>query len=86
MSVEHYRHQTMIPGPAAVATPTVTWRTEDGIMDCYGTAAVNVAPLTTAALYAPGCRYILVASGASKAYLNTGTTATPSWTLFGSVA
>lgn len=86
MSVEHYRHQTMLAGPAAVAEPVVKWRTEDGIMDCYGTTATGSAPLTTAGLYAPGCTYILVASGASKAYLNTGTTATPSWTLFGSVS
>ena len=76
----------MVPAPAAEATPIIKFETEDGIMDCYGTTAVNAAPLTTAALYAPGCTYVLVASGASKAYLNTGTKASPSWTLFGSVA
>jgi len=77
--------ETMVEAPAAAATPRVRYETEDGIMDCYGTTAVNAAPLTTAGLYAPGCVYILVASGASKAYLNTGTTASPTWTLFGSV-
>jgi len=86
MADEAYEHEAMVPGPAAVAVPTVRWQTVDGIMDCYGTTAVNAAPLTTAGLYAPGCQYILVASGASKAYLNVGTTAVPSWTLFGSVA
>lgn len=84
--VEHYRHQTMLAGPAAGAEPTIKWRTEDGIMDCYGTTAVNAAPLTTADLYAPGCIYVLVADSASKAYLNTGTLASPSWTVFGSVS
>ena len=81
-----YELESMVPGPAAVATPKVTFLTEDGIIKCYGTTAVNAAPLTTAALYAPGCEYTLVASGASKAYLNIGTTAVPSWQLFGSVA
>ncbi len=86
MAYEGWEHENMIAAPAAGATPSVMWKTEDGIMYCAGTTAVNAAPLTTAALYAPGCTYILVASGASKAYLNTGTTAVPSWTLFGSVA
>lgn len=86
MSVEFYRHQTMIPAPAAVAAPAIEWNTEDGIALIRGTTATGSAPLTTAGLYAPGCIYILVASGASKAYLNTGTTASPTWTLFGSVS
>lgn len=81
-----YEAETMVPAPAAEAAIRIKYETEDGIMDCYGTSAVNVAPLTTAALYSPGCTYVLVASGASKAYLNTGTKAVPSWTLFGSVA
>ena len=86
MADEAYEHENMVIADAAGATPTVKWETSDGILDCYGTTAVNAAPLTTADLYAPGCQYVLVASGASKAYLNTGTKAVPSWTLFGSVA
>lgn len=86
MADESWEHETSMDAPAAVATPLVKWATEDGIMEIYGTTAVNVAPLTTGALYAPGCTYILVASGASKAYLNTGTLASPTWTLFGSVS
>lgn len=86
MSVEFYRHQTMIPAPAAVAQPAIEWNTEDGIALCRGTTAHNAAPLTTAGLYAPGCIYIQVVDSTSKAYLNTGTLASPSWTLFGSVA
>ena len=86
MGQEEFRHETMIPAPAGVAAPRTIYESEDGILQCYGTTAVNAAPLTTAALYAPGCTYILVVSGASKAYLNTGTKASPSWTVFGSVA
>ena len=86
MAYEGWEHENMIAAPAAGTTPLVKWKTEDGIMEIIGTTAVNAAPLTTGALYAPGCTYILVASGASKAYLNTGTLASPTWTLFGSVA
>lgn len=81
-----YELESMVPAPAAAATPKIIYESEDGIMYCYGTTAYNAAPLTTAALYAPGCIYIQVVDSTSKAYLNTGTKASPSWTLFGSVA
>jgi hypothetical protein len=71
----------MVAAPAGTATPKVIFKTEDGVLFCYGTAAVNVAPLTTASIYAPGCVYIkIVAAGTSVLYLNTGTFASPSWT------
>ena len=48
---------------------------------CYGTAATNVSPLTTANVYSPGCIYFkIVAGGTSIMYLNTGTAASPTWT------
>lgn len=72
----------MIAAPAAVAASvTIIYKSEDGILFCYGTAATNVAPLTTVNVYAPGCIYIkVVAGGSSIMYLNTGTSASPSWT------
>jgi len=72
----------MVPAPAAIAaTVQVIYKSEDGILLCYGTAATNVAPLTTASVYSPGCIYFkIVAGGTSIMYLNTGTTATPAWT------
>jgi len=71
----------MVPGPASNAVPQVIYKSEDGIMLCYGTTAVNAAPLTTAGLYAPGCLYIkALTAGSSILYLNTGTKASPSWT------
>lgn len=78
--------ENMIPFQAASAEVVPIFATEDGIMYCYGTTAYNAAPLTTADLYAPGCTYIQVVDSTSKAYLNIGTKATPSWQLFGSVA
>ena len=86
MSTEYFRHENMIPAPAASAAVDVQWKTEDGITLCRGTTAYNAAPLTTAGLYAPGCIYVQVVDSTSKAYLNTGTLASPSWTLFGSVS
>ena len=86
MADESYEHESMVPAPAAAATPNILFQSEDGIMYCYGTTAYNAAPLTTADLYAPGCMYIQVVDSTSKAYLNIGTKAAPSWQLFGSVA
>lgn len=79
--IAHVLHN-MVAAPAAIAAAVrVMYRSEDGIMDCYGTAAVNVAPLTTANTYAPGCTYRkVVAGGTSVLYLNTGTYASPTWT------
>ncbi len=74
-----FQLHNMIGAPAArAAAVQVMFKSEDGIMFCYGTAAVNVAPLTDA-VYAPGCLYILVADSGSLLYQNGGTLATPSW-------
>jgi len=75
-----YDHANMVPAPAAAAATETIFKTEDGILLAYGTAATNVAPLTTAALWAPGCLYIKVVDSGSVLYLNTGTKASPSWT------
>jgi hypothetical protein len=72
----------MIGAPAAnLEFVQVKFRSEDGIMDCYGKFAVNVAPLTDSDTYAPGCIYVkVVTAGSSVMYMNTGTYANPTWT------
>lgn len=63
----------MIPAPAAKAAVQVIFKTEDGILLCYGTAAHTVLEAEAANTYAPGCIYIrVVAAGSSVAYLNIG--------------
>lgn len=73
MGTEHYRHQTMIPGPAGGATPTVWHETEDGILDCYGTTV----PSDDATGYAPGCHFKKVDGTTldTVLYINIGTRA-----------
>ena len=64
----------MIPAPAASTTVQVIYKTEDGILLCYGTSAHTVLDAEAANTYAPGCIYIRVlAAGSSVAYLNAGT-------------
>lgn len=68
-----FDHHNMTPGPAASTTVQVIWRTEDGIMLCYGTSADTVLEAEAADTYAPGCLYIKVVSGGTSIlYLNTG--------------
>lgn len=68
-----FDHDRMIAGPAASSVVQVIWRTEDGIMLCYGTSANTVLQAEPADTYAPGCIYIkVVAAGTSILYLNTG--------------
>lgn len=45
--------ENMIPGKAGYATPRVIHKTEDGIMDCYGTSV----PSDGASGYAVGCTF-----------------------------
>jgi len=69
-----FDHHNMVPAPAASSTIKTIFKTEDGILLCYGTAA---AP-STANTYAEGCVYIkLVAAGVSVMYKNYGTYASP---------
>lgn len=74
-----FDHHNMVPAPAAKTVVQVMFKSEDGVMFCYGTAAVSGAPLTDAGVYAPGCLYILVVDSGSLLYQNAGTRATPTW-------
>jgi len=72
-----FDHENMVPAPAASSTVHIIFKTEDGVIFCYGT---GTAP-STANTYAPGCLYIkVVSAGSSFLYVNTGTYASPSWT------
>lgn len=71
-NIAHTLHN-MTPGPAASATVHVIYKTENGIMLCYGTAADTVLEAEAANTYAPGCIYIkVVAAGTSLIYYNVG--------------
>ncbi|KKL78488.1 hypothetical protein LCGC14_2024360 [marine sediment metagenome] len=73
-----YDHHNMVPGPAATAVDKITWNTEDGIMEFYGTGT----PPTTANTYAEGCIYHKHnASSNDTLYVNNGTYASPSFEL-----
>ena len=80
MGQEEFRHETMIAAPAGVTIPTVIYKTEDGILFCYGTSQP-----TTASTYAPGC--ILINTSTGKVYVNIETTfaSAASWSVIGSV-
>jgi len=68
-----FDHHNMVPAPAASATVQVIFKTEDGIMLCYGTAAHTVLEAEAADTYSPGCMYIrVVAAGPSITYTNVG--------------
>lgn len=68
-----FDHHNMVPAPAASSVVQVIFKTEDGIMLCYGTAADIVLEAEPADTYAPGCMYIKVlAAGSSVVYVNTG--------------
>lgn len=67
----------MVPGPAASTTIQTIYKTEDGVMLCYGTSAHTVLE-DQANVYSPGCIYIkVVAGGSSVIYVNEGTAASP---------
>ena len=77
MSVEHFRHENMIPGPAAEVATHNIWETEDGVLMAYGLSAVSVLEATST-VYAPGCIYIKsLTAGTSIVYVNVGTMASP---------
>lgn len=60
----------MVPGPAASATIQTIYKSEGGILLCYGTSAITTLEAEAADTYAPGCIYILVSGTSSKAYVN----------------
>ena len=68
-----FDHHNMVGGPAASSVVTVTWRTEEGILICYGLSAIATLEAEDADTYAPGCIYIRsLAAGTSVAYINVG--------------
>lgn len=63
----------MVSAPAPSTTVQVIYKTEKGIMLCYGTAAHTVLEAEAANTYAPGCIYIrALAAGTSVMYFNIG--------------
>jgi hypothetical protein len=71
--VHAFDHHNMTPGPAGTAIPQVTWRTEDGILDCYGTTV----PTDGDAGYSPGCHFKKIDGSTldTVLYVNIGTNA-----------
>ncbi len=61
----------MVPGPQPSTTVQVLYRTEEGILFCYGTSAHTVLEAEDAGTYAPGCIYIKsLTAGTSVMYIN----------------
>ncbi len=68
----------MVPSPAGVAVPRVIFKSEDGVMLCYGITV----PSDEATGYAPGCLFIDVdGTTISKLYCNIGTKASADFNL-----
>ena len=68
-----FDQHNMVPGPAASAVVQVRYRTEEGILSCYGLSAISVLQAEAANTYAPGCIYTRsLAAGTSVAYINVG--------------
>lgn len=63
----------MVPAPAGTATPKVMFKSEDGIMQCYGTTV----PSDEAEGYAPSCIFHKVDGTTldTVLYVNIGTKA-----------
>jgi hypothetical protein len=71
----YYTHENMIAAPAGVAAPKTIYKSQDGILLCYGTSVPSAQ-----AGYAPGCIFIDV-SGA-KTYSNTGSATSCTFTSY----
>jgi len=68
-----HEHHNMVPAPAPSTTVQVIFKTEKGILLCYGTSAYTVLEAEAADTYAPGCIYIrCIAAGDSVLYVNQG--------------
>ena len=73
----HQELANMVPAPAPAAAVHTIYKTELGIMMCYGTAAHTTLE-GQANVYAPGCTYWRsLAAGTSVKYENVGTAASP---------
>lgn len=69
----------MIAAPASSTTIHTIFKTEDGVMLCYGTPGDTDLEATTD-IYAPGCIYIrALTDGGSICYFNDGTMAAPNF-------
>jgi hypothetical protein len=68
-----FDHDNMIPAPAGTATPKVIFKSDDGILLCYGTTV----PSDNATGYAPGCLFLHSDGDAYNTvlYCNIGTKA-----------
>ena len=60
----------MVEGPVASTVVRITYKSEDGILGCYGTSAVSVLNDEAADTYSPGCLYIRVNGVSSIVYIN----------------
>jgi len=61
-----------VPAPAAAAAPRTIYKSDDGILICYGTTV----PTDADTGYAPGCIFIDADStGTAWVYINEGTLA-----------
>lgn len=77
MGLSQFNFETMIPGAASSAVIRTMFKTEDGVIFCYGTSDVSVLE-AEADVYAPGCIYIKsLTAGSSIVYVNEGTAASP---------
>ena len=63
----------MVPAPAGVATPRVIFKSEDGILQCYGTTVPSDGDVG----YAPSCQFQKVDGSTldTVLYVNIGTKA-----------
>ncbi len=79
MADESWEHEEMVEAPAADSVVRVIFKTVDGVLLCYGTAANTVLEADTDT-FAPGCIYIKsLTAGSSILYNNVGTRAAPNF-------
>ncbi len=69
MGLHGYEHETMVPGRAGDTAVRTIFKTEDGVMACYGTTK----PTDASTGYAPGCEFFETTNGYK--YKNLGTKA-----------
>lgn len=69
-----YHLHNMIAAKAGIVTPYIIFKSEDGVLLCYGTTVP-----TTVNTYAAGCILIKVGATADVLYVNKGTFASPSF-------
>lgn len=70
-----FAHKNMVPSAVASATPTILWKSEDGITLCFGTDV----PTDGSAGYAAGCLFFLIGATVGL-YLNDGSSTSSAFT------